>query len=96
MYFHYVKQYDGLTVAPSLLASVFVDVNLEIKVFIFSKLMANASNSHMLLLPTLPGTSELRKFCFFVNLSVTAKKILFPQIDAFLWLLTFWNFTGQV
>ena len=36
MYFHYIKQYDDLTVAPSLLALVFVDVNLEIKVFIFS------------------------------------------------------------
>ena len=42
MYFHYIKQYDDLTEAPSLLASVFVDVKLEIKVFIFSKLMPNA------------------------------------------------------
>ena len=29
-YFHYIKQYDDLTVAPSLLASVFLDANLEI------------------------------------------------------------------
>ena len=52
MYFHYIKQYDDWTVAPFLLASVFVDVNLAIKFFIFSKLMPNAFYSH-LLLPTL-------------------------------------------
>ena len=49
-----------MTVAPSLLASLFVDVNLKIKVFIFSKLMPNASYSHLLLLPTLHSTSELK------------------------------------
>ena len=56
MHFHYAKQYDNLTVAPSLLALVFVDVNLEIKVFIFSKLMLNAFYSHLLLLSTLHST----------------------------------------
>ena len=60
MYFHYIKQYDDLTMAPSLLASVFDDVNLDIKVFIFSKLMPNAFYSHLLLLPTLHSTSELK------------------------------------
>ena len=60
MYFHYIKQYDDFTVTPSLLASVFVVENLEIKVFIFSKLMPNVFYSHLLLLPTLHSTSELK------------------------------------
>ena len=60
MYFHYIKQYDDLTMALSLLASVFDDVILDIKVFIFSKLMPNAFYSLLLLLPTLHSTSELR------------------------------------
>ena len=60
MYFYFIKQYDDLTVAPSLLASVFVDVNLEIKVFIFSKLMPNVFYRHLLLLPMLHSTSELK------------------------------------
>ena len=75
MYFYYIKQYDGLTVAPSLLAPVFVYVNLEIKVVIFSKLMPNAFYSHLLLLPTLHRTSELGIFRLFANLTVTAQKI---------------------
>ena len=60
MYFHYIKQYDDLTMAPSLLASVLDDVNLDIKVFIFSKLLPNAFYTHLLLLPTLHSTSELK------------------------------------
>ena len=60
MYFHYIKQYNGLTVAPSLLVSVFVDVNLETKVFTFSKRVPNAFYRHSLLLQTLHSTSELK------------------------------------
>ena len=57
------KKYDDLTVAPSLLASVIVDVNFEIKVFIFSKLMPSAFYSHFLL-PALYSTSELKNILY--------------------------------
>ena len=63
LHFYYINRYDGLTVTLSLVASVFVDVNSDMKLFIFSKLMPNAFYSDLLLLPTLHSTSESRIFC---------------------------------
>ena len=79
MYFHCIKQYDGLTVAPYLLASAFVDVNLEFKVFNFSKLMPNAFYSHLLLLATLHSTSELRIFCLCKSVCDSSKDFIFSN-----------------
>ena len=76
IYFHYIKQYDGLIVAPSLLASVFVDANLEIKLFISSKLMPNPFYSHLLLLSTLRNTSELRIFCLCKSVCHSSKDFI--------------------